>query len=409
MNRASGGLSAEARPLIHASVPVLREHGLAISQHFYRLLFDENPELKNLFNLGNQANGSQQTSLATAVLAYAANIDNLTALGPVIARIAHKHASVGVVPEHYPIVGRTLLRAIADVLGAAATPELLSAWAEAYGLLADELIAAEKGLYGAAETAPGQLRQLVVSDAKRENAEITSFYLTTIAGERPGSFLPGQYVSVAFTAADTGLRQLRQYSLSDAPSRPYWRITVKRESGNAARPPGRVSNALHAHVKAGDRVAVSAPFGNFNPVPEPGQPIALLSAGVGITPMISALNALADAAHSGPVLFAHAARSAAHRILDADVERARARLPCLTSLAFWEEVDDIESARAAGARPGRMELTEGLVEPFRDASFYLCGPVPFMREQWRALKNLGISGERIHREVFGPDLFDHLA
>lgn len=406
MNSASGGLSAAARPLIQASVPVLREHGLAVTRHFYRLLFDENPELKNLFNMGNQANGSQQTSLATAVLAYAANIDDTTALEPVIARIAHKHASVGITPEHYPIVGRNLLRAIAELLGAAATPELLLAWEEAYGLLADQLILAEKRLYGESRTTPGDFRELLVSEVRRENAEVASFHLTTPSGESPGTFVPGQYVSVAWTAAETGLRQLRQYSLSDAPSRPYWRITVKREAGGSASPQGLVSSALHAHVRAGDRIPVSAPFGNFQPVAEEGRPMAMLSAGVGITPMVSGLNALADAGHKGPVLFLHAARTPAHAILAADVERARSRLARMTSLVFWEEM---EEAGRADARRGRMELSDELVEPFREANFFVCGPLPFMREQWRRLRSLGVPTERVQREVFGPDLFDHLA
>jgi nitric oxide dioxygenase len=75
-------LSAASRPYIDASVPVLREHGLAITTHFYREMFEDRPELTQMFNMGNQANGSQQQSLASAVFAYAANIDNAAALGP---------------------------------------------------------------------------------------------------------------------------------------------------------------------------------------------------------------------------------------------------------------------------------------------------------------------------------------
>jgi len=406
MENTTHPLSAAARPLIQASVPVLREYGLAITRCFYARLFAQNPELQNLFNSGNQANGAQQGSLATAVLAYAANIDDPAALRPVIDRIAHKHASVGIQPSQYPLVGRTLLAAIAEVLGSAATPELLRAWEEAYGLLADELIAAEERLYRGAGATPGELRQLVVGDVQPETAEVTSFYLETERGTSPGDFLPGQYVSVATVLSQSGLRQLRQYSLSDAPARPYWRITVKRDSGGERAPAGLVSNHLHANLRRGDRVAVSAPFGNFSPMPKDGRPLALLSAGVGVTPMISALNALVDARHAAPVLFLHAARSPNHQSLRLDIGRARVRLPRLTILSFFE---DMAGAVSPDVRLGRMHVTPDLVAPFLDADFYLCGPLPFMRSQWRALRDLGVPPERIHREVFGPDLFDQLA
>ena len=105
-------LSASSKPYIDASVPVLLQHGITITTAFYHNLFLEYPELKNLFNMGNQAQGIQQQSLAAAVFAYAANISNPEILTPVISRIVHKHVSLGVLPEHYPIVGRHLLGAI---------------------------------------------------------------------------------------------------------------------------------------------------------------------------------------------------------------------------------------------------------------------------------------------------------
>src|SRR5690606_20444813 len=127
--------------------PVLREHGLTITGTFYKNMFEEHPELRNLFNMGNQAQGVQQQSLASAVFAYAANFEQPEALAPVVSRIAHKHASLGITSEHYPIVGRHLLGAIKQVLGDAATPDLIEAWAEAYGVLANVLTEEERKLY----------------------------------------------------------------------------------------------------------------------------------------------------------------------------------------------------------------------------------------------------------------------
>jgi nitric oxide dioxygenase len=102
-------ISDASRPYIDASVPVLRQHGLTITRLFYKNMFKAHPELTSLFNMGNQASGAQQQSLASAVFAYAANIGNPGALGPVVKRIVHKHVSVGIRAEHYPIVGHHLL------------------------------------------------------------------------------------------------------------------------------------------------------------------------------------------------------------------------------------------------------------------------------------------------------------
>jgi len=151
-------ISAASRPYIDASVPVLREHGVAITTTFYASMFAAHPELKNLFNMGNQANGAQQQSLASAVFAYAANIGNAGALGPVVSRIVHKHASIGIRADHYPIVGHHLLAAIKTVLGDAATEPLLKAWEEAYTSLARLLHDAEMTMYAEAGVQPGETR-----------------------------------------------------------------------------------------------------------------------------------------------------------------------------------------------------------------------------------------------------------
>jgi nitric oxide dioxygenase len=397
-------LSASARPYIQASVPVLREHGVAITRTFYARLFEAHPELKNVFNMGNQENGAQQGALAAAVFAYAANIDNPAALAPVIARIAHKHASVGIEPAQYPIVGRHLIGAIKQVLGEAATPALLEAWDEAYWLLALALTAAEARLYDRANVAAGALMPLRVTDVHKESEDIVSYCLQTADGHSPGGFLPGQYVSVAVTLPD-GLRQLRQYSLCDAPSRNHWRIAVKREAATDATPAGCVSTLLHASIAVGDTLQVSAPFGNFTPQWAGTRPIALLSAGVGITPMIAVLNALVDASSTLPVLFAHAARSPAQYAFRADVAAARATLRALRTHVFYEQPGAPEPGDVTA---GPMALTAATIAGFEEADFYLCGPLPFMRAQWRSLVTLGVPPERLQREVFGPELLDHL-
>lgn len=395
-------ISAASRPYIDASVPVLREHGLAITTTFYRNMFAAHPELTNLFNMGNQAAGKQQQSLASAVFAYAANIDNAATLGPVVKRIVHKHVSVGIKAEHYPIVGHHLLGAIKETLGGAASPELLAAWGEAYGSLADALIDAERGMYEEAGVAAGATRAMRVTEVAKESGNVLSIRFVPEDGGALPPFAAGQYVSVAVDLAD-GRRQLRQYSLSDAPGADSLRISVKREDAQPGTPAGEVSNWIHANVKPGSVLQVTHPFGEFTPDTESDQPVVLLSAGVGITPMIAAINRIARVNPQRRVIFAHAAKSAQHHAHQADIAAARARMPNLHVVTFLED-----DAGAAGALKGTMDLDRLPKWPLVETDVYMCGPLPFMQAQWDALLAAGAPVQRLHREVFGPDLLDNL-
>lgn len=404
-------LSAASRPYIDASVPVLREHGLAITTHFYREMFAARPELKNLFNMGNQANGSQQQSLASAVFAYAANVDRADVLAPVVERIVHKHVAVGLTSAHYPIVGKYLLEAIAAVLGDAATPPLLAAWDEAYWLLAGELIAAEARLYDRHDVKAGELQRVRVIAREQEGDQVVSLTLAADDGAPLRDFAPGQYISVEAILAD-GHRQLRQYSLSGERGLPTWRISVKREDGSAETPAGAVSNWLHDNAHVDTTLQVSTPWGEFAPAIDDRRPIVLMSAGIGVTPMVSVLRTLARENPQRPVLFAHAARHGGHHAHRGDVSWARERMPNLrTHISYETPLAADVSGRDfdhAGTMPIELVLKDEETSAFNDARFYLCGPLGFMQAQRHALINAGIPVGHIHREVFGPDLLDDL-
>lgn len=148
-------LDQQTIAIIKSTVPILQVHGTTITTTFYGMLFENHPELLNIFNHANQRQGRQQTALANAVLAAAMNIDQLGNILPVVKQIAEKHRALGVLPEHYPIVGETLLAAIGQVLGDAATPEIIDAWAKAYGVIADAFIGVETEKYREAAEAPG--------------------------------------------------------------------------------------------------------------------------------------------------------------------------------------------------------------------------------------------------------------
>lgn len=140
-------LSESTVEIVKATIPVLQEYGVAITTRMYEILFEENPEFKETMFSNSPA--EQPNILATAVAAYAMNIDNLGALTEAVEKMVAAHVRTNVQPEHYPIVGGCLLQAMKDTLGDAATPEILEAWGEAYFFLADILIEAEKKAYAA--------------------------------------------------------------------------------------------------------------------------------------------------------------------------------------------------------------------------------------------------------------------
>ncbi|PRG22239.1 NO-inducible flavohemoprotein [Burkholderia multivorans] len=400
-------LTQQTKDIVKATAPVLAQHGYDIIQCFYRRLFDAHPELKNVFNMTHQEQGQQQQALARAVYAYAENIEDPGSLAAVLKNIANKHASLGVRPEHYPIVGEHLLGAIKETLGDAATDEIVSAWALAYGNLADLLAGMESGLYEQAATRVGGWtgwRTFIVRDKRPESSVITSFVLEPADGQPVANFEPGQYVSVAVDVPTLGLQQIRQYSLSDMPNGRTYRISVKREGGGPY-PPGYVSCLLHDHVNVGDEIRLAAPYGCFHIDVDASTPIVLISGGVGLTPMISMLKrAIQDPKRQ--VVFVHGARnSGVHAMRDRLRETARTH----TNFGLIVFYDD----PLPQDLPGRDYDHAGLVDVnaikdailLPDADYYICGPVPFMRLQHDALKQLGIPEARIHYEVFGPDLF----
>ena len=398
-------LSPQIRALVKGTAPVLKTHGVALTKHFYARMFKHNPELKQVFNQAHQAGGEQQHALAGAVTAYAEHIDDPSVLMPVVTRIVHKHVSLGIRPEHYQIVGKHLLASISEVLGEAATDELIAAWAAAYGQLADLLIAEEARLYAESAAKPGGWtgwRAFRVVGKQRESAEITSFYLAPADGGEVPAYRPGQYVSVRVFVPELGLMQPRQYSLSDAPGQDRLRISVKREAAGADTPAGRVSNALHDRLEEGGVLDVAPPQGDFYLREEGNAPVVLLSGGVGLTPMVSILNHLVGLNDERQIRFVHGCRNNSVHAMRDHVNSIAAERANVRKAVFYEEVGH-------GDQPGRDYDYAGRVDlnAIRDevivpgADYYLCGPAGFMRAQREALTGLGVPADRIHAEAFG--------
>lgn len=401
-------LTQRTKDIVKATAPVLATHGNAIITRFYLRLFEAHPELKNVFNIAHQQQGQQQEALARAVYAYAENIEDPSSLAAVLRNVANKHASLDVKPEHYPIVGEHLLGAIKDVLGEAATDEIISAWAQAYGNLADLLMGMESELR---ETRSAQLggwtgwRMFVVKEKRPESSVITSFILEPEDGQPVANFEPGQYIGIAVDVPSIGLQQIRQYSLSDVPNGRTYRISVKREDGDATRPPGYVSSLLHDHVNVGDKVKLAAPYGTFYIDVNAKTPIVLISGGVGLTPMVSMLKrAIQDPQRQ--VLFIHGARNSAVHAMRDRLRQTAATYTNFRAIIFYDAPLDTDVQGTDYDYPGFVDLGKLRNEVLLpDADYYICGPVPFMRIQHDALKALDVPESKIHYEVFGPDLF----
>ena len=259
-------MTTAEKELVKATVPVLKEHGVTLTKYFYNRMLNHNPELNNIFNRANQQNGAQPTALAMSVLAYAEHIDNPSVLAHAVNKISNKHVSLDIRPEQYAIVGKHLLASIGEVLGDAATPELIGAWASAYQQLANIMTGVEANLYSDSVAKVGGWsgwRPFIVKQKFKESEEIISFYLYPSDGGAVAGFLPGQYISVRLFIPELNVFQPRQYSVSCAPNGKYYRISVKKEAGNDVRPEGTVSNRLHEFVKEGDIIEVSPPAGDL--------------------------------------------------------------------------------------------------------------------------------------------------
>lgn len=384
-------LTDSLRAIVKSTVPLLETGGEALTTHFYRIMLAEYPEVRPLFNQAHQASGDQPRALAHSVLMYAKHIDRLEALGDLPAQIVNKHVSLQVLPEHYPIVGTCLLRAIREVLGAEiATDEVIAAWGAAYQQLADILIGAEEQAYRAsAEQAGGWrgARAFRVARKVAESSEISSFYLHPVDGRPVMAHQPGQYIGLRLVIG--GQEQRRNYSLSALPNGHELRISVKREAE------GVVSRFLHDEVREGDTLEVFPPAGAFTLQPG-NKPLVLISGGVGITPTLAMLS---QALQSGrTVHFIHCARNRAVHAFRDTIDALAARHPQLQRFYCYDQAD--EGADAVGLLD-QARLAQWLPAN-RDVDAYFLGPKPFMALVKRSLLALGVPEAQTRYEFFGP-------
>ncbi len=393
--------------IVKSTAPILEEHGEQLTRHFYRRMFQHNPEVAPFFNPAHQSAGNQQRALAAAITAYAANIDNLEVLGGAVELIAQKHASLMIKPEHYPIVGANLLASIREVLGEGASDEVLNAWAEAYGFLADILMGREQQIYRESAQQVGGwegFKAFRVLRKEPESTNITSFYLTPVDGSKLPVFKAGQYTTVRIASAE-GQTTMRNYSLSDQPGRPHFRISVKRESGINDTPDGYVSNWLHDRLEVGMQLELAPPCGEFflDTSEKHARPLVLLAAGVGITPIMSILLSALEATPEREIIVIHGCLNEAVQAFGAELEALSGKHPNLKVHFRYSDKPDSRTERRGNASTGLVDaaLIESMLSG-RDADYYFCGPQPFMVGIYHQLLRWGLPPAQVHFEFFGP-------
>ncbi|WP_249872247.1 NO-inducible flavohemoprotein [Oceanobacillus saliphilus] len=396
------GFDQKTIDIIKSTVPVLEEHGVAITSRFYQLMFEGHPELKNIFNQTNQRKGDQPKALANTVYAAALHIENLEAILPVVKQIAQKHRSLNIKPEHYPIVGKYLLMGMKDVLGDGATDEIMDAWAKAYGVIADVFISVEKEMYDEVKTSSGgwvDYREFKVVKKVVESDVITSFYLKPADGGAFPSYKPGQYITVKAEIPGEAYTHLRQYSLSCAPGENFYRISVKREDGALDYPKGIVSNFLHETLEEGSILPISAPAGDFFLDQNDSRPLVLISGGVGLTPLMSMLETTIKEQPEREVIYIHATRSGNFHAMKEHIAEIAAQHNNVKSYTVYDNPAEGEQYDKKGHIDREWLST---IIPTSDAAFYFCGPKGFMRAAYQNLKQLNVADYDLHFEIFGP-------
>jgi ferredoxin-NADP reductase/MOSC domain-containing protein YiiM len=280
-------------------------------------------------------------------------------------------------------------------------PALAGGWKASFEALLEQPAASggAEGNAGLAAVSPPPawpgFRPLAVTALERETESVLSVRLADPGGAAVPPAAPGQFLTLRLPVSPDGAPLLRSYSLSGPPGAGSYRISVKRE------PHGAGSQFVHARLRAGDQLEAAAPRGAF--ILQPGEsPVLLISAGVGATPVLAMLHALAAARSGRDVWWLHGARSRAQEPFAAESRSLLAGLPSAHRFVSYSRPDPGDVLGRDYQSAGRLaaDVLAGLGLP-RDAEAYLCGPAAFMAQVSADLVGLGIDGARVHTEIFG--------
>jgi ferredoxin-NADP reductase len=250
-------------------------------------------------------------------------------------------------------------------------------------------------------------RKFVIARKAPEPGDICSFYLEPHDRQPLPAFSPGQYLTFRLNIAGQPKPVIRCYSLSDAPRPDFFRVTIKRIGPPPGKPdgkPGLASSHFHDQFDEGDIVDVKAPAGQFFLDPREETPVVLIGGGIGLTPMLSMLNAIVEAGVQRDVWFFYGLRHRGEHVMAEHLKRIAADNPNVQMHICYSDPrpgEDREGEHYRHAERVSIDLFKRTM-PSNAANFYLCGPPPMMQSLVEGLGAWGVPPERIHYEAFGP-------
>lgn len=416
-------LTPEEIAIIKSTVPLLETGGVALTAHFYKLMFSEESIVRPYFNMAHQHDLSQPRALAFSVLCVAKNIDQIGAMlasddgKKLIDTIVLKHVAIHVLPEHYPIVGKYLLQSIREVLGAeVATDAVIDAWGKTYGVLADLLIGLEKDLYEKLANTPGGWRgrrefELIKKEYENEEKTAVSYYLKAKDGQPVLIPEPGQYLTLRILDEEAKIDTTRNYSLSDVVGTDengienIYRITTQ------VIPGGVVSNYLHDKKNVGDSIFAHTPTGEFTlreHSTTSDDPVVFIAAGSGITPFFTMAKAARKARPDQPIHFIYVSNNPGKQLFVKELEQLKADLN-LNLVIHHSDGKAVFVVDGEESKPSELyiDLLKEHVsaDNVKDQNIYVVGPKPFMLTTHQALQAIGHGGKKVNYEFFGPHSF----
>ena len=254
---------------------------------------------------------------------------------------------------------------------------------------------------------PKGFRQFKVGKIVEESNLVKSFYLIPADGKPLDTFLPGQFLTFRIDLPDKTKPVLRTYSLSSGPEQNNaYRVSIKREvseDSNGNIPDGLISNWFHDHISVGAQLLIRSPRGKFYRDPDSDRPAALISAGIGITPMLSMLHSISRCENPPETFFVHGARNSECHSMKTEVLKLTSGHENITNLFFYSRPLASDKVGNDYHFNGRMNCDRlKSILPNNDFDFFLCGPGNFIESLYSCLLLWGVPDENIHFESFGP-------
>lgn len=376
-------LTENEKAIIKETVPVLQEKGTEITSFFYKRMFNQHPELKNMFNQTNQKRGLQSTALAQSVLAAALNIEDLTRILPVVKEIAYKHCALQVPPAGYDIVGENLIAAIEHVLSLENDNPIVQTWTKAYGEIANVFISVEKEIYEQMAWSGFKPFELIDIERVTDNIKLFTIKSTEIDLSQ---FEPGQYITVDVESEKLPYRAKRHYSIVEG-NVDQLSFAVKRDVTENNE--GEVSTILHDEFKVADMINLSAPVGDFA-LNNVSKPQLFIGSGIGVTPLVPMFRHVVSS--QGTAQFIQNTN---------DIDQIPFQ-DKLSEIANNEDnanyiIHDKNQNGYIDAEYLKQYLTD-------DTEIYVCGGTEFLKSIIGILKEIGVATERVHFESFIPKL-----